>query len=181
LPKKRYVHLVSTPKVRIFGLNPRASGGYEKTGILLFDENKKTLERIRRAGLRISCLVAHDDGCSHSGEGGQNDCVLEPPFFKKVLENADPNGLKLILNHSPIRELDDLITTGQIGDKSDVKIGGTWYDLILTGDSVWGLHDARRVFLQKKSIQEPTHLFLEDEIQGVFFRTLCINGNERVV
>jgi hypothetical protein len=107
--------------------------------------------------------------------------VLSNPFFKKVLENADPDGLKLILNHSPIRELDTLITTGKIGDRSEMKIGATWYDLLLTGDSIWGLHNARRVFLQKKEIQEPSHFFPDDEIQDAFFRTLGANDNERVV
>jgi hypothetical protein len=157
-------------------------GGYEKTGILRFEKNEKTLERIRRAGLQIACLVVHDDGCRHSGEGGQNTCILENPFFERVLEIVAPEGLKLILNHCPpmIRELRNMITWGKVGNCDEIMVSGTWYTITLVRTQVMGLHDAREVLIQRKEVQEPMEIFIEEEIQTAFFRTMGVDANEIV-
>jgi hypothetical protein len=169
LPKRSSL-IVSTPKTRVFGINHNVMGGYEKTGILLFESHNESLERIRRAGLCISCYISLDDGCRYDYESGHDECACKRQFFKRVLANMNPEGMRLIGTHSPHMKIHNLMMSGEVGETDKVKIGGTRYTIRLTRDTVYGVPDACEILIQKNEIQDPMYLFTADDVRRARFR-----------
>jgi len=60
----------------------------DKWVFLFFQDNNEVFKRILNAGLKISCFVGVNDGCS---EGGNYECVNELKWLEKVF-NAFLNG-----------------------------------------------------------------------------------------
>ena len=65
-------------------------------GILFFEDNNIVLDRIRRYGGQINYFIGIKDGC---GEGGNYQCVNEPPFLNKVLDCMADVGMTYITDH----------------------------------------------------------------------------------
>lgn len=82
----------STIRYRIYRI------GY-KWIFLFFQDNNEVFERIRNAGLKISCFVGVNDGCC---EGGNYECVNDQKWLKKVFALFPEEGGIYITDHSPI-------------------------------------------------------------------------------
>lgn len=67
-----------------------------KWGFIFFADNNAVLSLMLKAGCRINCFVGLRDGCA---EGGNYECVHEPPFLHKVLSLAG-NPLRYLTDHS---------------------------------------------------------------------------------
>lgn len=146
---KAHKTIVATTRARVFGINRHENGGYEKTGVLFFENESNTLNRIIRTGLPISCYI--------EGEG-----IRKRQFFQRVLENMNPGGMRYIGTHSPYRKIHNMIMQGRVGDEDEIKVGGACYTLTLTRDRVWGVPDAREVFIQREEIDMRPGIFADE-------------------
>lgn len=73
--------------------------------ILFMEDNLKTLERIRQAGLRICLFIGKNDGCRL---GGNNICVNEIPYFIQLIDVLGDEWL-YVTDHGPItRRFEDV-------------------------------------------------------------------------
>lgn len=68
----------------------------DKTGILFWEDNNRTLRRIHEAGLKVHHFVGICDGCS---EGGNHECVHERPFVSRLLQ-VGAKDMKYTTDHS---------------------------------------------------------------------------------
>jgi len=133
---KAHATIVATTRARVFGLHRCVHGGFKKTGVLFFEDESDTLNRLIRTGLPISCYI--------EGKG-----MRKRQFFQRVLENMNPGGMRYVGTHSPHRRIHDMIMQGRVGDEDEIRIAGTRYILTLTRDRVLGVPDAREVFIQR--------------------------------
>jgi len=148
LPKSHKT-IIATTRSRVFGINRHVDGGYEKTGVLFFEDESKTLNRIIRTGLPISCFI-------------QGESMRKRQFFQRVLENMNPGGMRYVGTHSPHRRIHEMIIQGRVGDDDEIKIGGIRYIFTLTRDRVWGVPNAREVFIQRGEIDMYPGIFADE-------------------
>jgi hypothetical protein len=95
------IGVVKTPAANLFFWNRKRDGGDRQGqnvqwGILFFEDNNIVINRIQRYGGRINYFIGLKDGC---GEGGNYECVNEPPFFNKVLDCMADDGMTYISDH----------------------------------------------------------------------------------
>jgi hypothetical protein len=146
---KAHKTIIATTRARVFGVNRCVHGGFEKTGVLFFEDEFDTLNRLIRTGLPISCYI--------QGEG-----VCKRQFFQRVLENMNPGGMRYVGTYSPYHRIHDMIMQGRVGDEDEIRIAGTRYILTVTRDRVWGVPDAREVFIQRGGIDMPPGIFADE-------------------
>ena len=83
----------STERTRVF-----RSG--QKHAFLFFQDNNDALDRIKRAGWKVSTFVGIRDGCC---EGGNHECVHAEPFLSRLL-NAIAEPTSYFADHSELLE-----------------------------------------------------------------------------
>jgi len=68
----------------------------DKTGLLLWEDNNDTLDRLQGHGCQVHHFVGICDGCC---EGGNRECVHERPFVRRLMRVA-ADGMRYITDHS---------------------------------------------------------------------------------
>lgn len=68
----------------------------DKTGLLLWEDNNDTLDRLQQHGCQVHYFVGICDGCC---EGGNRECVHERPFVRRLMRVA-ADGMRYITDHS---------------------------------------------------------------------------------
>ena len=68
----------------------------DKTGLLLWEDNNDTLDRLQAHGCQVHHFVGICDGCC---EGGNRECVHERPFVKRLMRVA-ADEMRYITDHS---------------------------------------------------------------------------------
>lgn len=68
----------------------------DKTGLLLWEDNNNTIDRLTKAGCKVHHFVGICDGCR---EGGNLECVHERPFVRRLMRIA-ADEMHYITDHS---------------------------------------------------------------------------------
>lgn len=136
--------IAATPIARVFKIKRR------KWGLFLFIDNNIAVEMIRKSGLKISTWVSPSDG---EAEGGSKYCVLEMPFFGKVLDlMPDEGGMYIVTDHSPYLFQGDSWGKPRQGDFRFV-IGDNIYASSLISDRAPGFRNRACEFIIRKKCQ----------------------------